>query len=164
MNLPSTIIRLSTSRTIWLGLFATGVVVVLIAVRAIFADARTPVAPSPSAAASATLVKSERVRGELMTIRLEPLAGRPRIGVTDEWSVVVTNERGLPQKDCQVAFDGTMPAHGHGLPTAPRVSASPEAGRYRVEGVRFSMGGYWQLDVVATCGNALQRARFDLRL
>jgi hypothetical protein len=164
MNLPSTIIRLSTSRTIWFGLFATGVVVALIAVRAIFVDERTTVAGSTSAGASATLTKSERVRGEPMTIRLAPVASGPRIGVTEEWSVVVTNERGIPLKDCQVAFDGTMPEHGHGLPTAPRVSASPEAGRYRVEGVRFSMGGYWQLDVVATCGSALQRARFDLRL
>jgi hypothetical protein len=164
MNLPSTIIRLSASRTIWLGLFATGVVVVLITVRTIFGDERTPLAGSTAGVATATLVQSERVRGEPLTIRLEPVAGRPRLDVTEEWSVVVTNERGIPLNDCDVRFDGTMPEHGRGLLTPPRVTAGPEAGRYRVKGVRFSTAGYWQLDVVATCKSALQRARFDLRL
>jgi hypothetical protein len=52
-----------------------------------------------------------------------------------------------------VTFDGTMPAHGHGLPLQPRVTREPEPGVYLIEGVRFSMPGHWQLWLgVDRCG------------
>jgi hypothetical protein len=100
----------------------------------------------------------------LLAIGLAPVSGPPRVGVTADWTITVANAQGVPSKDCQVEFDGTMPEHGHGLPTAPRVVPSAEPGRYRVEGVRFSMAGYWQLDVAAKCDSSLARARFDLTL
>ena len=40
-----------------------------------------------------------------------------------------------------------MPAHGHGLPSAPRLAAGPTAQDFVVEGVRFSMAGHWELRV-----------------
>jgi hypothetical protein len=78
--------------------------------------------------------------------------------------VVVTDEGQAPVRGCRVIFDATMPEHGHGLPTAPRTAETAEAGRYTVEGVRFSMPGYWRIDVAATCGGARSQATFDLRL
>ena len=41
--------------------------------------------------------------------------------------------------------DGGMPAHGHGFNTAPRVTRELDDGAFLVEGVRFHMGGDWEL-------------------
>jgi hypothetical protein len=38
-----------------------------------------------------------------------------------------------------------MPQHGHGLPTRPRVTRELAGGVYEVGGVRFNMGGWWEL-------------------
>ena len=40
-----------------------------------------------------------------------------------------------------------MPQHGHGLPTEPAVTAELGDGRYRIEGVKFNMGGWWELQL-----------------
>lgn len=44
-----------------------------------------------------------------------------------------------------ISIDGGMPEHNHGLPTAPRVTKHLGAGDYLVEGMRFNMGGWWEL-------------------
>ncbi len=41
-----------------------------------------------------------------------------------------------------------MPAHRHGLPTAPNVSGSLSAGEFMIRGVRFNMAGPWELRVL----------------
>ena len=38
-----------------------------------------------------------------------------------------------------------MPRHGHGLPTQPRVTREIDAGVYALEGMKFSMTGWWEL-------------------
>lgn len=43
-----------------------------------------------------------------------------------------------------------MPDHGHGLPTAPRVTRHLGGGRYLVEGMRFNMSGWWRLKFTVT--------------
>ncbi len=45
-----------------------------------------------------------------------------------------------------VAFEATMPEHGHGLATQPSIRALPN-GSFLVEGVRFHMAGNWVLRV-----------------
>ena len=45
-----------------------------------------------------------------------------------------------------VAFDASMPAHGHGLATQPTIRPA-QAGSFAVEGVRFHMAGHWILRV-----------------
>lgn len=37
-----------------------------------------------------------------------------------------------------------MPQHGHGLPTNPAVTSYLGKGRYRIDGVRFNMSGWWE--------------------
>ena len=46
-----------------------------------------------------------------------------------------------------------MPAHDHGLPTRPRVTEELGNGDYRLEGMRFHMGGYWEIRVSVTTGD-----------
>jgi hypothetical protein len=45
--------------------------------------------------------------------------------------------------DANISIDGGMKAHGHGLPTSPKVSATGIPGKYKIEGLKFSMPGEW---------------------
>lgn len=44
-----------------------------------------------------------------------------------------------------IFLNGGMPAHHHGLPTQPEVIWSDKLKTYRIEGLKFSMPGKWQL-------------------
>ena len=38
-----------------------------------------------------------------------------------------------------------MPQHGHGLPTRPQVTRELADGTYLIEGMKFSMTGWWEI-------------------
>ena len=59
--------------------------------------------------------------------------------------VTITDDRGAPIDGATLTIDGGMPQHGHGLPTKPEVSKENGAGQYRISGLKFSMGGWWEL-------------------
>lgn len=61
------------------------------------------------------------------------------------WVVEIKTPDGQSVTGAKVAIDGGMPAHGHGLPTAPRVTKELGGGKYLVEGMQFNMGGWWEL-------------------
>jgi len=50
---------------------------------------------------------------------------------------------GTPVKDAEIAVKGGMPEHGHGLPTQPEVGRGSMNGDYVVQGLKFSMPGWW---------------------
>ena len=58
------------------------------------------------------------------------------------WTITITDPAGAPVDDAQVTVLGGMPAHSHGLPTAPVVRGLG-GGRYLVEGLKFHMPGAW---------------------
>lgn len=110
---------------------------------------------------TSTLTTPRLTQSGRLKIVVEPSVQPVAVGVTHEWLVGVSDVAGTPAIDCKVRVDGTMPAHGHGLPTAPRVTGR-EGGTYRVEGVRFSMPGLWRMAVsVAACGGSAETARAD---
>lgn len=90
----------------------------------------------------------------------EPL--RPRRMQTVE--VVIRDAAGAPVDDATIEIDGGMPQHGHGLPTRPRVTAHLGDGRYKIEGVRFNMGGWWELKLAIADGSAADTVTFNLAL
>lgn len=61
------------------------------------------------------------------------------------WVLTLRSNDGKPVEGAAILVDGGMPDHGHGLPTAPKVTKYLGDGRYLVEGVRFNMTGWWQL-------------------
>ena len=61
------------------------------------------------------------------------------------WQVKVATPSGEPVTGALVYLNGGMPEHGHGLPTRPKVTREPEPGTYRVEGMKFSMPGKWEI-------------------
>lgn len=78
--------------------------------------------------------------------------------------VVLRDAAGLAIDDAQIAIDGGMPRHGHGLPTRPRVTRALGDGRYEIEGVRFNMGGWWEFRLSITTARGADTVTFNLAL
>ena len=70
------------------------------------------------------------------------------------WTLHLETADGAPVEAAEIDVDGGMPQHGHGLPTRPRVSRALGGGDYLVEGMKFNMGGWWEVTfpVRATAG------------
>lgn len=80
-------------------------------------------------------------------VELRPLESDVALGELHTWRLRIARSDGGDIGDATVSFDGGMPSHGHGLPTAPRLVPQHERGDYFVEGVRFHMSGAWELRV-----------------
>jgi hypothetical protein len=61
------------------------------------------------------------------------------------WVVTLATPQGAAVEGATIAIEGGMPQHRHGLPTAPQATEYLGDGRYRIEGVKFSMSGWWEL-------------------
>jgi hypothetical protein len=75
-------------------------------------------------------------------------------GKLQKWTLHLEDTTGAPIDAAKIAIDGGMPQHGHGLPTKPLVTKHLGNGDYRVEGMKFNMGGWWvvKFRVDATLG------------
>jgi hypothetical protein len=78
--------------------------------------------------------------------------------------VAVRDAQGEPVAGASIGIDGGMPQHGHGLPTRPRVAPQPEPGVYLIEGLRFNMGGWWELHLAIDGPRGSDRVTFNLAL
>lgn len=87
-------------------------------------------------------------------VALIPPTKTPAINQIHSWTVQVSDTTGNPVHDAVFTVGGGMPQHGHGLPTKPRVSNEFESGSYRIDGMKFSMPGWWEikLDIRGTHG------------
>jgi hypothetical protein len=63
------------------------------------------------------------------------------------WILHIETADGEPVTGADIEVSGGMPAHNHGLPTSPRVTEELGDGDYRLDGLRFHMGGYWEVVV-----------------
>jgi len=85
----------------------------------------------------------------------------------NEWvdfAIQVRRRDGGPVQLTELALDGGMPAHGHGLPTAPTVLRTDRPDQFRATGVRFNMEGRWELRVMIVDGQGGDAAVFSLDL
>jgi hypothetical protein len=78
-------------------------------------------------------------------VALAPPATAPAINQIHSWTVQLSDMRGSPVHGAVFTVGGGMPQHGHGLPTKPRVSNELGNGTYRLEGMKFSMPGWWEI-------------------
>ena len=99
----------------------------------------------------------------LYTARLEPREPL-RLRELQAMTLVITNANGQPVDDATIAIDGGMPQHHHGLPTQPRVARMTAPGTYEIDGVRFSMGGWWELKLAIDSPAGADRVTFNLSL
>lgn len=80
------------------------------------------------------------------------------------WTLTLTHAGGEPVEGAAVEVDGGMPQHGHGLPTRPRVTRYLGDGTYLVEGVRFNMGGWWEMRFRVRAAAGADSIVFNLQL
>ena len=90
--------------------------------------------------------------------------GAVPVGRLHAWTLHVARADGTPVTDANIAIDGDMPQHLHGLPTRPRMTRNLGNGDYLVEGVKFQMGGWWVMDFEVTAAGRTDRVRFNLQL
>ena len=57
-----------------------------------------------------------------------------------------------------------MPEHGHGLPTSPETNGVSNDGDYRIEGMKFSMSGWWVVKFVIQAPVGTDSVRFNIAL
>jgi hypothetical protein len=132
--------------------------VVLVAVAAFFAM-RFFMAPPDDL----DLARAKASANGLYQIEIEPEAEPVQQGPLHAWIVTVKTTDGQPVVDARLAVDGGMPQHGHGLPTRPQASDIGD-GRYRVEGMRFNMSGWWVLKLGVEGPAGKDEAEFNLVL
>jgi len=80
------------------------------------------------------------------------------------WKLKVETADGTPVKDAEITVGGTMPEHGHGMPTMPSVTKNYGDGTYLVEGMKFSMMGWWEVNFNIKAGGKTDSVTFNLRL
>ena len=78
-------------------------------------------------------------------VQMEPPAPALPINQSHAWQIKLTSPDGAPVRNARIAVDGGMPQHGQGLPTRPQVTREVTAGTYVMEGMKFSMTGWWEI-------------------
>ncbi len=94
-------------------------------------------------------------------VALQPPAVAPAINQIHTWTVRVATPNGAPVRNARIAVDGGMPQHGHGLPTRPRVTRELENGTYLLEGMKFSMTGWWEIKLAIEAAEGADKVTFN---
>jgi hypothetical protein len=144
-----------TSKTrLWI---AAGIVaIVAVAVGAAMQIRMTP-------PADLDLARSKNTAKGTYVVAIEPEAGTFTQNEMHSWVLTVKTPSGDAVTNAKVAIDGGMPQHGHGLPTAPQATEMGE-GRYRIEGMRFNMSGWWELKFAITAPQGEDDVVFNITL
>ena len=86
----------------------------------------------------------------------------PQTGSFQSCKLDLTDQRGNPTRKAIIKLSGGMPAHGHGLPTAPEVVADASPGTYLIKGLRYSMPGAWLIDMKIHVFNVVDQLSYDV--
>jgi hypothetical protein len=81
-----------------------------------------------------------------------------------QWEITIKTQQGDLVDAASVSITGGMPMHKHGLPTAPRMTQDLGQGRYLIEGMKFSMAGWWEIIIEVAQGFDKDKATFNLIL
>ena len=102
------------------------------------------------------------LEAERIVVALEPPATGPVLHQMHAWQVRLSAPDGSPVSQAEVSFAGGMPQHGHGFPTKPRVTRELRPGVYALEGMKFSMTGWWDMRLTSQSGGVTDEAVFNV--
>jgi len=94
-------------------------------------------------------------------VTLQPPATPAHINQLHAWQVMLASPAGAPIAHARITVDGGMPQHGHGLPTRPQVTQEPSAGTYLIEGMKFSMTGWWEIKLAIDSPEGADKVTFN---
>ena len=109
---------------------------------------------------SRTRISGKKVFEVVYRSELDPLP----INKIHAWTLKVKTSDGRPVEGAEISIDGDMPEHGHGLPTQPEVTEELGEGSYLVEGMKFSMPGWWILQFFIVTADMEDTVTFNLLL
>ncbi len=90
--------------------------------------------------------------------------GAPQAGQFHDCQVSFSNRQNQAVAVQTVRLEGAMPAHGHGLPTAPVLTSQDELGHYRIDGLQYNMPGRWLLGFAVEGALGDDRIIFDFSI
>jgi hypothetical protein len=94
-------------------------------------------------------------------VALLPPAQAPAINKMHSWKLKLATADGAPVHGARFLVDGGMPQHGHGLPTQPRVTRELDDGTYILDGMKFSMTGWWELKLAIDSARGADKVTFN---
>lgn len=94
-------------------------------------------------------------------VALEPPAQAPAVNQMHAWTVKLASADGAAVRNAVFKVGGGMPQHGHGFPTQPRVTRELEPGTYLLEGMKFSMTGWWDIKLAIDAGPGADTVTFN---
>ena len=94
-------------------------------------------------------------------VTLQPPPEPVAINQLHAWHVKLTSPAGVPVANARIKVDGGMPQHGHGLPTQPQVTRELPDGGYLIEGMKFSMTGWWEIKLAIQAPEGTDRVTFN---
>ena len=94
-------------------------------------------------------------------VALQPPATPPAVNQMHSWQIKLTSPTGAPITHAHIAVDGGMPQHGHGLPTRPQVTQELADGTYLLEGMKFSMTGWWEIKLAIDSLEGADKVTFN---
>lgn len=78
------------------------------------------------------------------------------------WLIRVKTPDGEPVTGADLKIYGGMPLHNHAFPTEPAITGEVAPGTYALEGVKFSMSGWWAIAMGITAGDDTDIVSFNL--
>lgn len=121
----------------------------------------TLTACSTSVPSDLDLSLSHRTDQGAYLVSLQPPSPAPAVNQMHAWQVRLTAADGTPVRQARFRVDGGMPQHGHGLPTRPQVTREIADGIYLLEGMKFSMTGWWEIKVAIEGAAGKDSATFN---
>lgn len=77
------------------------------------------------------------------------------------WEIRLRAPSGEAILGARISVGGGMPQHGHGFPTQPRVTKELGDGRYLLEGMKFSMSGWWEIKLKVDAASGTDEITFN---
>ncbi|MES3022108.1 MAG: FixH family protein [Pseudomonadota bacterium] len=97
----------------------------------------------------------------LYAVSMKSRAAPIGINQMHAWEIRITTAAGAPVTQARIKFDGGMPQHGHGFPTSPKVTEELGDGRYLLEGMKFSMSGWWEMKLMIDAAPGRDEVKFN---
>jgi hypothetical protein len=132
---------------------------ILIAIAAVFLYRHFMMPPD-----NLDLARAKLSENGLYQVAIAPEAEAIEQNALHSWVLTLSTPQGGEVEGATIAVGGGMPQHRHGLPTAPQATEYLGEGRYRVEGVKFSMSGWWELSFDISSPAGMDKVTFNLVL
>jgi hypothetical protein len=107
------------------------------------------------------LALDRTTEAEKYRIAIRPLAEPIAINKIHTWEIQLRTPSGETVPGAKIGVGGGMPQHGHGFPTQPRVTKDLGNGSYLLEGMKFSMPGWWEIKLTIDAPSGADEIRFN---